>query len=177
MKAQLSKMALIGLCLLLLISTLQSLSQGQQLYRSFTQWQAIKPVWEQAESAPRRLEMSKAKLQALSQSFKLSNQKLDITKAWDLVQYLEAFCEDKELILTRLPVVQQKTIADIEVINTQFSLEGSLLDILRLLYQMEYQDRLGELTQLELKTDFIRKNGKKRQYLFAHVTLQNPVSL
>ncbi|MEM6342512.1 MAG: hypothetical protein AAF927_01480 [Bacteroidota bacterium] len=177
MKAQLSKMALIGLCLLLLLSTIQSLSQGQKLYRSLLQWQEVKPLWAQAQNAPHELVSKEAKLEELRQNNRFTGEKIDLNEPLALVQYLEDFCQGKNLRLTRLPEAIQKESSGIAVQDTQFSLEGSLSDILQLLYQIEYKDHLGELVQLHLETEYLRQNGRKQKFLFAHVSLQNPLAL
>lgn len=171
-----SKMALIGLCLLLLMSTINSLSQGQKLYNSFIQWHTLKPLWSQANSAPATLETYTHRLRELSKGNERVPQ-IDLNDPLDFARYLEQFCQGKNLRLTRLPEAKQQEESGIQVQDTRFSLEGSLADILGLLYQIEYQDQLGQVVHLNLETQSFRQDGQKRKFLFAHITLQKPFAI
>lgn len=172
MKAQMSKMALIGLCLLLLMSTLNSLSQGRKLYTSIQQWQGLQPIWEQVKQAPELLRAHKISLGSLHDNISQQKSIINAEDPLALVAYLEAQCQAKNLKITRLPEAANENEAGFQVQSTQFSLEGSFSDILSVIYQIEQKDQLGQLTQVQLETQYVRQNGQKKRFLLAHITLQ-----
>ncbi|MFK7921316.1 MAG: hypothetical protein AB8H47_05140 [Bacteroidia bacterium] len=172
MKAQMSKMALVGLCLLLLMSTINSLSQGQKLFTSMQQWQGLQPIWEQVKQAPELLQAHKISLENLHDDLSQQKSIINIEDPLALVSYLESQCQTKNLKITRLPEAANENQAGFQVQSTQFSLEGSFSDILSLIYQIEQKDQLGQLTQVQLETQYFRQNGQKKRFLLAHITLQ-----
>lgn len=165
-------MALIGLCLLLVMSTINSLSQGQKLYDTFQQWNNIQTPWNRAYQAPEQIKAHQASLAQIQIALKHQSPAINFKDPLALVQYLENQCQGKALRIMRLPEASQENESGFKIHRTQFSLEGSLAEILKLLYQIEQKDQLGQLSQVQLETHYNRKNGQKHRFLLAHITLE-----
>ena len=88
-----------------------------------------------------------------------------------IVQAANEFCQKNNLILREVPelVVQQEN--DFEVINVQIVAQGAFVNLLKLVYYFEVQNKIGRLTSVrfEKKEDF----QTRKQYLAVRILLQN----
>ncbi|MEL6190769.1 MAG: hypothetical protein AAFR66_01920 [Bacteroidota bacterium] len=98
--------------------------------------------------------------------------KVEVQSHLQFVDYLSKACNEHQLQMVSMPKETTKEIENYIISEEKFSLRGSFRNVLNLIYQLEYQDRIGRLTYLVLERKVIRTLGKQRQYLIVDVTLK-----
>ena len=90
----------------------------------------------------------------------------------DFVAYAERLCRVQKLSITGLPQEEKQQWQGYEISEEKLSVEGQLSNILRMIYQIEYLDRVASISQATLERKTIRQHGKPRHLLLAHLSLR-----
>jgi hypothetical protein len=88
-----------------------------------------------------------------------------------LMQYIEAFCDQNRLRLIQLPREQIQDIQGYQIAAIDFSVQGGYHDILALIYQMEAMDHIGTIAKADIELKTIRIDNAREQMLVASLRL------
>ncbi|MEM6766902.1 MAG: hypothetical protein AAF655_18340 [Bacteroidota bacterium] len=98
--------------------------------------------------------------------------KVEVRSHLQFVDYLSKACANQHVKLVSMPKETAKNIENYIISEEQFSIQGSFRNILNLIYQVEFQDRIGRLSYLTIERKVIRSLGKQRQILIADISLK-----
>ena len=93
----------------------------------------------------------------------------------DAAGYIEEICAQHSLKLVSLPRDQEEVKDGIKMVQTAFSLEGNLSDILKGIHQIEFHDRAAVVRSLGLQTESWYERGEVHKELIADVQLERVV--
>ncbi|MEL6133036.1 MAG: hypothetical protein AAFR59_06685, partial [Bacteroidota bacterium] len=96
---------------------------------------------------------------------KQGNPNLKIQDALDLGRYVESIAAPLDLKVIALPQGQTLQIKGYNVLESNFQLEGSYLDVVRFIHQFEQIDRAGVVHRGGLHHQKYRSGGKAREIL------------
>ena len=86
--------------------------------------------------------------------------------------YAERLCRAYRLSITGLPQEEKQQLEGYEISEEKLSVEGSLSNILQLIYRIEYLDKVASISGATLERKTIRQKGKPRHLLLAHLGLR-----
>jgi hypothetical protein len=123
-----------------------------------------------AENAPMGIADLRKSLGGLNE--KLSHYLIDTTKEQEhTLEVVSEFCYKKRLVVKELPkrtIIAEK---DFTIITSTLMIEGTYTDLLLLLHELEYRQRLGRVSSVSWKSYIDSKT--KRTILTMTIYLQN----
>jgi hypothetical protein len=88
------------------------------------------------------------------------------------IHYLEKMTRQWDSRIIRLPQENQSHEGEYLVSEASFQVEGTLNSILKLIYQLEQIDRMGNIRYTRLETQKIRRGNQRKQILLATIVLK-----
>jgi len=87
----------------------------------------------------------------------------------NLLELLSQFCTEHNLLLKGFPVSVPYEESTYNIIENRISVEGDFIDIIELVYDLEFVHKIGSVVSLKFKTDFNRQT--KNHYLTSNIFL------
>jgi hypothetical protein len=123
-----------------------------------------------AENAPQGIAGLRKSLEGLNN--KLNNYLVDTSKEHEhTLEVVSEFCHKKKLIVRELPKRRVSLENDFTIVTSELKIEGSFINLLQLLYELEYSQKLGRLSSVSWKSYVDTKT--KRTILVMTIYLQN----
>lgn len=116
-------------------------------------------------------------LEKVSAGLEIGDKSLDLSNSVDFGLYLQGLCKKYKLRLISLPKEKEEIVSGYKALESNFSLEGKLSDLLSLTYELEHSTRIGSITGLSLKKEILRVSGKKQKVLTASLTLKRLIEI
>jgi|GEM_PF-2954505 len=155
------------LSLLYTLQCFQRYQQYQQLLASVKDIQQADAIILQQEETRNQLDKAVGRLKPGSQKVLGHN---------SFIQYVEQLCETHNVRLVSLPREYIRKMGRYEVAEIQVSFEGSYKNILKVLFQIEYADRLASTQKLDLHMEEIRQDYERVSYLVADITFNRLIT-
>lgn len=128
-----------------------------------------------AENAPDRLEVLKKSLYHLDQITK-NNHPDSIQNNHDLLlSSVSEYCKEKGLILKNFPETSIYKLGDYEVETNSFTVQGGFLNLLKLIYKLEQEVRVGNISSVMFQS--AKDSENQKLILTATVYLQTAKNL
>lgn len=157
------QLLLAGFILLLIIAYVFSIRNTVDAYIiSKRQQHSLEDV----SNAPQRIKQFQDQLASLDHSLVQSDYNRQ-----QLFESVNTFCESQDLKLDYFHPEQRFLHNDYEIITNKVEVEGTYKSIVRLIYYLEYEQKLGHIAS----TNFEQKEERrtKRKYLTAEIYIQN----
>lgn len=123
-----------------------------------------------AENAPQGIAELRKSLDGLNE--KLNHYLIDTTKEHQhTLEIVSEFCSKKKMIVKELPKRTVTVDKDFTVITSVLTIEGNYADLLSLLHELEYVQRIGRVSSVSWQSHI--DNKSKRKVLSMIVYLQN----
>ena len=123
-----------------------------------------------AENAPKGIAEMRKSLEGLNN--KLSHYLIDTTKEQEhTLEVVSEFCTKKQLVVKELPQRKISKEKDFTIITSALKIEGNYTNLLKLLNELEYSQKLGRLSSVTWKSYVDTKT--KRTILYMVIYLQN----
>ncbi|MEL7535195.1 MAG: hypothetical protein AAFN10_28105, partial [Bacteroidota bacterium] len=124
------------------------------------------------ESAPMILRQQDQQLDRLAkQVSQFQSTQQDISSHIAFVEYLEEICRQHKVKIVSLPREATQLVEGYSLVEERFSLEGGIHDILKVLHQIEQQDRVGSIAYLSLQRTSLSLFSKRQNVLVGSVAL------
>lgn len=91
--------------------------------------------------------------------------------------YLDTICQVRGLTLVRLPEEEVEQKEGFGIVKTEFQVEGMFHDILNLIYQLEYTDRVGSVGYVDLERKSVRVEDGRMDVLLGRVRLNRMLNV
>lgn len=137
--------------------------------KTWTAYQATTSIEKQLSSAEHAWQQIGAYKQQLKQLEKAQGNESFTQNS--LFQKVTSFCQEHQLAIQEMPesIVYQEE--DMEILYNPIKVEGSFISMIKLLYNIEQEEKLGRVVGAEFK---LTKNYQSRKKeLTAHIHLQN----
>ncbi len=158
---------LIGAVLFAVVAYMTTVRNTIQLYKENS---SMEVKIKKAEDAPSGIAELKKSLEELNE--KLNHYLVDTTKDHEhTLEVVSEFCSKNRLTVKELP---QKTITlekDFTIITSTLNIEGGYSDLLKLLHELEYLQRIGRVSSVSWKSYIDSKT--KKTILSMTIYLQN----
>lgn len=143
-----------------------------QTSKRLANYKTVLHTYEQVIEAPEQLQIQQAKLAYLD-SLTLRDKSPGFANGnhLEFVQYLEALCRENEVRIVNLPIENEQDQGAYRLLEEQFSLEGSLHNMILIINQLEQKDKVGWIGHLSLKRKQMRMQQQKKWLLIADVKL------
>lgn len=164
---QKNKYLLLGALLFAIVAYVTTISNTVKLYKDNTK---LESRIGKAENAPSGIADLRRALEGLNG--KLNDYLIDTTKEQEhTLEVVSEFCSKKRLVVKELPKRTVTTEKDFTIITSILKIEGSYVELLRLLNELEYVQKLGRVSSVSWKSSIDSKT--KRTVLSMTVFLQN----
>lgn len=158
---------LIGTVAFILIAYITSIQNTVQLYQDNKR---IESKITKAENAPKGIAELRKSLDGLNE--KLNHYLIDTLKEHQhTLEIVSEFCYKKKLVVKELPKRMITVEEDFTILTSALTIEGTYVNLLSLLYELEYRQRLGRLTSVSWKSYV--DNKTKKTVLLMTIYLQN----
>ena len=122
------------------------------------------------ENAPNILARQSHQLELMAnQRDELNVQQKQLGDHHAFSKYLENLCQQHKLRLVSLP--EEEILDGNGLAQEQFEVEGSLRNLLQLIHQLEYKDRIGRIKAAGLARQYIGVGRNRRSFLIAKLEL------
>ncbi|MEL6630305.1 MAG: hypothetical protein AAFQ83_02520 [Bacteroidota bacterium] len=149
---------------------------GKEIYQGRQVQQMQDPKLNQLAQKDLRLAEQEQALWRLKQEAqKQRNPYLEIQNALDLGRYLESVATKHKLKVLTLPQGEASNVKGYEVLEGTFQIEGSYLNIVRFVFQVEQEDKAGVIFQSQLKYQKYRVGGKQKEVLVATLHMRTVI--
>lgn len=101
-----------------------------------------------------------------------TSREIPMAKHMDFVTYLEELSREQQTRIIALPREEQLQTQGFQVSKVRFSLESDIHKLLSVLHSLEWQDRAGSISYLDLVKRHIQTGNSRRHILVADVELQ-----
>ncbi len=157
----------VGTFLFAVIAYMTTVSNTVKLYSDNKQLEA---KINRAENAPESIADLRRSLEGLNG--KLNHYLIDTTKEQEhTLEVVSEFCNKKRLVVRELP--KRKIVAenDFTIVTSELKIEGSYVNLLQLLHELEYSQKIGRISSVSWKSYIDPKT--KRTILYMTLYLQN----
>lgn len=89
----------------------------------------------------------------------------------NLLEQITTYCRTNQLLVKTFPQAQRVKENNYPIITNQIQVEGGYQEIVKLVYLLEYEQRLGTVSALKFFTH--RDRYKKKNFLRANIVLRN----
>ena len=159
-----------GVLLLLLLLLIQNCRQSWQEIGLYSSLDTRMDTLSGADSLLRKQQLL---LQKLSFSAReLGGKTLEVDSHLTFGTYLDSLCRKHGLTIVSLPQESLENTGSFTISSERFHLSGRFHDIVQVLYQLEYEDRIGSIGTSQLKTQTIRNGRNKQTILLADIELK-----
>lgn len=157
----------IGAFLFALIAYMTTIRNTVHLYKENKRLEAKISI---AENAPESIADLRRSLEGLNG--KLNHYLIDTTKEQEhTLEVVSEYCHKKKLVVRELP--KRKIVAenDFTIVTSELKIEGSYINLLQLLHELEYAQKLGRISSVSWRSYVDPKT--KRTILYMTLYLQN----
>ena len=157
----------VGALLFTVIAYMTTISNTVKLYQDNKRLEA---KINKAENAPESIADLRRSLEGLNG--KLNHYLIDTTKEQEhTLEVVSEYCHKHRLVVRELP--KRKVVAenDFTIITSELKIEGSYINLLQLLHELEYSQKLGRISSVSWKSYIDPKT--KRTILYMTLYLQN----
>lgn len=164
---QKNRYLLIGTLVFVLVAYFTTIRNTIQLYQDNKR---LKERIIRAENAPAGIAELRISLDGLNE--KLNNYLIDTTREQEhTLEVVSEFCHRKNLKVKELPQRKVTDENDFTIVTSVLKIEGNYNNLLRLIQELEYEQKLGRLSSVSWRSYI--DNKTKRTILYMTVYLQN----
>ena len=161
---------LLAVSLLLALNCLRFMVQAVDSYQGYHELQTRVNMLKHADD---RLHAQTLQLKQLAlRAQQMRSPSVKIEGHLDFVGYLEDVCQQQGVKIISHPQESSEQVADFSLADERFSLQGKLPALLKVIYQLEYQDRVGTIVYSSLVRELVGFGGSRKQLLLAHIQLK-----
>lgn len=154
------------------VAFLITLLYGQQVLGIYDRIDELEQKTSVIEDADLEIVNRQVRLKELSTNIRAQQAAgVELSGHADFLRYTESACSQLGLKMVALPLETVEDLDGYRVAHIDFSVEGMFHDILSLVYQMEYTDQVGSMTQVNLEHKSIRVRNRKREVLIASIRI------